>query len=141
MFHGFLQTAYGWKIQVNTHANPRSLRNFPVQGNGAEMMRLAVILAHRRGVKICAPVHDALLIESPIENIRDAVATCQKAMADASELVLPGFPLRTDAKIFCAPDRYTDVRGQKMWDELWAIPLLKTAIEKSKLWTKPLFHP
>jgi hypothetical protein len=128
MFYGSLHSTFGWRVRVGSKPNPRSLRNFPLQANGAEMLRWAVILAHQRGVRICAPVHDALLIEAPIEQIEDAVAICRQAMADASELVLPGFPLRTEAKIFRAPDRYQDERGTKFWNELWSIPLLKQAI-------------
>ena len=40
----------------------------------------------------------------------------QDAMREASELVLPGFPLRTDANIVRYPDRYSDPRGTRMWD-------------------------
>jgi DNA polymerase I-like protein with 3'-5' exonuclease and polymerase domains len=130
MFHGILHTTFGWCVQVGHNANPRSLRNFPIQANGAEMLRLAIILAHRRGVEICAPVHDALLIEADVGKIEEAVATCQQAMKDASELVLPGFPLRTDAKIFRYPERYSDERGTRLWDELWSIPLLREALER-----------
>ena len=94
------------------------------------MLRLAIILAHRAGLEICAPVHDALLIEARIENIEAAVATCQRAMQQASELVLPGFPLRTEAKIVRAPGRYSDERGAKLWAELWEIPALKEALQQ-----------
>ena len=129
MFHGVLQTTFGWRVQVGHKVNPRSLRNFPIQANGAEMLRLAVILTHRRGVQVSAPVHDALLIEATVDEIDEAVLTCQKAMADASELVLPGFPLRTDTKVVRYPERYSDERGTRLWDELWSIPLLKTALD------------
>ena len=36
-----LHTVFGWTVRVGPDANPRSLRNFPCQANGAEMMRLA----------------------------------------------------------------------------------------------------
>jgi hypothetical protein len=39
----------------------------------------------------------------------------QDAMREASELVLPGFPLKTDAKIVRYPDRYSDPRGERIW--------------------------
>ena len=47
--------------------NPKalSLRNFPMQANGAEMLRLACIYATEPGLRVCAPVHDAILIEAP----------------------------------------------------------------------------
>ena len=30
--------------------------------------------------------------------------------------MLPGFPLRTDAKVVRHPERYTDERGRRMWE-------------------------
>lgn len=140
MFYGFLDSTYGWRVRVGPKPNPRSLRNFPVQANGAEMLRLAMILAHQRGVQICAPVHDALLIEADIADIEAAVLICQEAMAEASTLVLPGFRLRTDAKIVRAPDRYSDERGTQIWDTLWSLPVLQNAQRDANLETSQLFH-
>ncbi len=42
-------------------------------------------------------------------------------MAEASRVVLSGFELRSDAKIVRYPDRYTDPRGEKMWETVVAI--------------------
>ena len=42
-------------------------------------------------------------------------------MTEASTLVLPGFPLRTEAKIVRYPERYLDPRGVQMWDTVQAI--------------------
>jgi hypothetical protein len=115
MLTGRLQTVFGWAVHVGPGANPRSLRNFPMQANGAEMMRLACCLATERGVTVCCPVHDALLVEGPADDIEAVVAATQRAMREASEWVLPGSPLRTDAKIVRHPDRYSDPRGERMW--------------------------
>src|SRR5262249_22363451 len=65
MLTGKLWTVYGWNVHVEGDTNPRSLANFPMQGNGAEMMRMAAILVTEAGISLCAPVHDALLIEGP----------------------------------------------------------------------------
>jgi hypothetical protein len=113
---GRLQTVFGWTLHVGPEVNPRSLRNFPMQGNGAEMMRLACCLATERGIQVCAPIHDALLVEAPTAEITAVVARTQDAMREASELVLPGFPLRTDAKVVRYPERYLDGRGRRMWE-------------------------
>jgi hypothetical protein len=86
-----------------------------MQANGAEMMRLACCLATERGIRVCCPVHDALLVEGPIDEVDAIVEATKTAMREASELVLPGFPLRTDAKIVHYPDRYMDRRGEIMW--------------------------
>src|SRR5262249_28676189 len=40
MLHGSLHTTLGWEVHVGPEANPRSLRNFPMQANGADMMRI-----------------------------------------------------------------------------------------------------
>jgi hypothetical protein len=118
---GQLQTVFGWTVHVGPGANPRSLRNFPMQGNGAEMLRLACCLATERGIRVCAPVHDALLVEGAADEIETVVADTQEVMQQASELVLPGFSLRTEAKIVRYPDRYTDPRGKRMWDTVWGL--------------------
>jgi hypothetical protein len=116
MSYNYLETTYGWRVHVGPDPNPRSLRNFAMQANGSEMLRLACCLATERGVTVCAPVHDALLVEGPADAIDEVVAETERAMREASELVLPGFPLRTEAKIVNWPERYVDDRGRRMWD-------------------------
>jgi DNA polymerase-1 len=113
---GKLMTVFGWTVHVGKDANPRSLRNFPMQANGAEMLRLACCEATEKGIGVCCPVHDALLIEAPADEIEAAVETTQAVMRKASEIVLDGFPLRTEAKIVRHPDRYSDKRGKAMWE-------------------------
>jgi hypothetical protein len=121
MLHGWLRTVFGWTLHVGPDANPRSLRNFPMQANGAEMLRLACCLATERGIVVCAPVHDALLVEADLDGIDATVAATQAAMREASELVLPGFPLRTEAKIVRYPERYLDERGRRLWETVSAL--------------------
>lgn len=116
MLHGWLHTAFGWRIHVGAEVNPRSLRNFPQQANGAEMLRLACCIATECGIRVLAPVHDALLVEAPLEQIDEVVAATQDAMAQASEIVLGGFRLRSDVKVVRYPDRYSDPRGERMWN-------------------------
>ena len=36
-----LRTVFGWTLHLGPDTNPRSLRNFPMQANGAEMLRVA----------------------------------------------------------------------------------------------------
>jgi hypothetical protein len=74
-----LHTVFGWTVRVGPDANPQSLRDFPCQANGAEMMRLACCLATERGVNVVAPVHDALMIEGPADAIDEIVARTQEA--------------------------------------------------------------
>jgi hypothetical protein len=121
MLLGRLHTVFGWTVRVGTEANPRSLRNFPCQANGAEMLRLACCLASERGVSIIAPIHDAVMIEAAGWEIDDAVAETQEAMEEASAVILDGFRLRSDAAIVRWPDRYMDGRGREFWGRVMAL--------------------
>jgi hypothetical protein len=119
--YGHLYTTFGWRLQLGPLVNPRSLRNFPMQANGAEMLRLACCLVTERGVRVCAPVHDAILVEAPLDRLDDTVALVQSQMAEASRIVLNGFTLRSDAHVIRHPDRYMDERGQQMWNAVWEV--------------------
>lgn len=121
MAHGRLWTVFGWNLFVEGRANPRSLRNFPMQANGAEMLRLGCCLATERGVRVCAPVHDAILIEAPLDRLEETIAAAREAMAEASAAVLGGPRLRSDVKLVRHPDRYRDERGQRMWGLVWDV--------------------
>ena len=121
MLLDWLLTVFGWTVRVGPDANPRSLRNFPCQANGAEMMRLACCLATERGVNVVAPVHDALMVEGPADAIDEVVARTQEAMAEASAVVLAGFRLRSDVRIVRWPDRYMDGRGREFWGRVMAL--------------------
>jgi DNA polymerase I len=121
MLTGTLHTVFGWTVHVGRTPNARSLRNFPMQANGAEMLRLACCYATERGIHVCAPVHDAILIEAPTNELDAAVEAAQRAMADASEAVLGGFRLRSDVKLIRFPDRYADERGTAMWRTVWKL--------------------
>src|SRR5262249_18899838 len=114
-------TVFGWKVHVGRDANARSLANFPMQANGAEMLRLACCLATERGIRLCAPVHDAVLVEGAVDNIEAVIAETQRAIQEASKTVLDGFALRTDVKIVRWPNRYMDERGVKMWETVQGI--------------------
>jgi hypothetical protein len=119
MLTGRLWTVFGWTIHVESETNPRSLANFPMQANGAEMMRLACILVTEAGINLCAPVHDALMIEGPADEIDDLVRETQRLMAQASRTVLGGFELRTGVEKVVYPGRYRDEkRGGPMWDRV-----------------------
>jgi DNA polymerase I-like protein with 3'-5' exonuclease and polymerase domains len=113
---GVMWTPLGWTCGTGIiEFNARSIRNFPIQGSGADILRIACIWATRHGLRLLAPVHDAVLIEAPLERIEADVALMQELMRRASRVVLGGHELRTDAKIIRHPERYTDRRGDAVW--------------------------
>lgn len=116
---GEIQTVFGWRINSRGEDNERSLGNFSMQANGAEMLRLACCVATERGISVCCPVHDAILIEAPTARISETVDEMQGIMREASRIVLAGFELDSDAKIVSYPDRYMDEdRGLVMWQRV-----------------------
>lgn len=122
LLRGYMYTVFGWKLNVTSSTRPTALRNFPMQSHGAEMLRIACSLTTERGVSVCAPVHDALLIEASLNEIDDAVFATRGAMAEAAAAVLgPGVWIDTDVEIVRYPDRYSDPRGQVMWDRVMAL--------------------
>ena len=77
LLSGRLWTVYGWPLHVTRETSVRTLRNFPMQANGAEMLRLACSMATEAGIVVCAPVHDAILIEAPLTSLDAAVEAAQ----------------------------------------------------------------
>jgi DNA polymerase-1 len=121
MLNGHLPTVFGWRVHVGPDANARSLRNFPMQANGAEMLRLACCLGTEQGIEICAPVHDAVLICAQLDRLEADVSRIRHSMAEASRVVLNGFELGTDVKVVRYPDRYMDERGTVMWERVMTL--------------------
>jgi DNA polymerase family A len=115
---GSITTTFGWPLHVGPNFNPRSLRNFPCQANGAEMLRLAVCFAIEMGIEVCALIHDAVLICAPLDRLDADVERMRACMAKASRIVLDGFELRTDVHPVRYPDHYSDPRGTVMWDRV-----------------------
>ncbi|RLF59222.1 MAG: DNA polymerase I [Thermoplasmata archaeon] len=116
---GLVKTRYNWYYQTK-NAKDRTLMNWPMQSHGADILRLAISICIDNGIKVIAPVHDAILIEAPIEKIDDSVKEAQQCMEDASRYVL-GFQIRTDAKTIQYPNHYLDPRGDVMWNNVWDI--------------------
>lgn len=92
-----------------------------MQANGAEMLRLACCLGIERGIKICAPIHDAVLIESPVARLKKDIMIMRGCMDEASRVVLFGFSLQTEATSVIHPNHYVDRRGDRMWRETMAL--------------------
>ena len=124
-WHGRLQTMFGWTLHIpradkftgHSKLNPRSVGNFPCQAHGAEILRLACCMLTEAEIRVCCPVHDAVLIEAQTCDIRDVVDKAKGIMAEASRIVL-GVPCGVDEKIVNYPDVYEDEGGADFWARL-----------------------
>jgi DNA polymerase I-like protein with 3'-5' exonuclease and polymerase domains len=119
---GILRTVFGWNLHPTDKPNALSVGNWPMQSHGSELMRLACCMVTERGITVCAPVHDAILVMAETDRIEQVVRDTQALMAEASTIVLGGrLTLRSDAKIFGHPERYSDERGTEMWETVTGI--------------------
>jgi hypothetical protein len=123
MLGEMLVTRLGWTLQypVNSMviASPRTAMNFGVQGNAAEAMRHAAIRAMEAGLAVCAPIHDAFLIEAPAAELEDVAARMSVIMGDASEAILgAGYRIKVDVEIAEKPEFYRDERGRESFELL-----------------------
>ena len=121
LLRGYMSTYFGWRLNVTNNTRPAGLRNFPMQAHGAEMLRIACCLATERGVRVCAPVHDALLIEAPISLIGDAcrprAGRWLRPLLRRCVQPCGSTPMSRSRAIRTA----TPPRGQAMWDRVTAL--------------------
>jgi hypothetical protein len=120
IMRGALSTCFGW-TRFTMSDRVTTIRNWPMQSAGAEMLRLACNLIVEQGISLCAPIHDAVMIEADADSIHDAVAVTRDCMATASATLLDGLVIGTDAAIVTWPGRYADERGVAMWDTVIGI--------------------
>ncbi len=110
-----MTSVFGWPLHVGRDPNPRSLMNFPMQANGAEMLRVAAIAATEAGIEVCAPIHDAFLIAAPLDSLDEVVAHMREIMSKAGSVITGGLDIGTSAKVVCWPDRYMHDGSDAMW--------------------------
>jgi DNA polymerase-1 len=127
---GRITTTLGWPLHRSGYTKPNTVFNFPIQGNAAEMLRIAIAETHLRGVSICAPLHDALLIEAPIWKIERAVQLTREAMAIASKTILSGFELRVD----CQDDKI--VKGRLVRGDITRFPQRFYSEDGAEFWNR-----
>ena len=86
------------------------------------MLRLAIIEMHNAGIRVCAPIHDAVLIEGPIDQAEEIVSKAQQCMREASKIILNGFELESDVNLVAHPQRYMDEeRGAHFWNNVMTL--------------------
>jgi hypothetical protein len=109
-------TSLGWFMKCPTGINPRTVRNFPVQGTASMILHVACILAERRGIQVVATIHDAILAEAPSDQIEEVAHALDRVMCDAAAIVLRGYELPTDKQIIRPGQRFFDKRGVEMFE-------------------------
>jgi DNA polymerase I len=105
----------GWRCGINTRTSVFTARNWLIQANAAAIFRYAGLLMRHLGIRIIAPVHDAVLLEANIDQIDREVVRATYCLERASRRFLHGLTLKVDVKYVYPGDRFTDKRGEKTW--------------------------
>ena len=113
-----LETQFGWRLYLSNSPNKRTLYNFPMQGNGAEMLRLAAWQLCEVGIVPNMLIHDGLLLE--VSN-KEQIAQSMDIMKAAGRDVCGGFEIGVDVdQMLKRGARYRDKRpvAKKMWETM-----------------------
>jgi hypothetical protein len=110
---GEFRSRHGWKYAVREPFRIPSLRNWTIQTLGADILRLACILADAQGIEMLATAHDAVLIQALEDEIEAAAATMASCMERAAMILTDGFRLRASIDIRRHGERFVDPRGQR----------------------------
>jgi DNA polymerase-1 len=113
-----IETVFGWPLWLSTCPNQRTLSNFPAQGNGAEMLRLATVRLCEAGLVPCMLIHDGILFE--LDN-DEQVEHAKEIMRTAGRDVCNGFEIGVDEdQKLIHGARYLDKRkvAKRMWETI-----------------------
>jgi DNA polymerase-1 len=109
------ETIFGWPLHISTSPNKRTLFNFPMQGGGAETLRLAAWRLCEANIVPCMLVHDGILFELESD---EQVELAKQIMQKAGEDVCGGLEVGVDEDQRLEHGaRYRDKRevAKKMW--------------------------
>jgi hypothetical protein len=110
-----IETEFRWPLYLTSSPNKRTLYNFPMQGGGAEMLRLAAWRLCEANIVPAMLVHDAVLLEvQSQEELAQAVEIMRAAGRDTCN----GLEIGVDIdQVLANGARYTDKRpvAQEMW--------------------------
>ena len=110
-----IETEFGWPLYISTSPNKRTLYNFPMQGNGSEMLRLAARRLCEADIVPSMLIHDGILLETPD---KEKIEQAMNIMLAAGRKVCRGFEIGVDVDQKLENGaRYRDKRpvAQKMW--------------------------
>jgi hypothetical protein len=110
-----IESTFGWPLYLSTSPNRRTLYNFPMQADGAEMLRLATCRLCDAGIAPSMLIHDGILLEV---TSREQVEHAREIMRAAGRDVCNGLVIDADIdQLLENGTRYRDKRPEagKMW--------------------------
>jgi DNA polymerase-1 len=128
-----MDSVFGWPMYLSTSPNERTLYNFPMQADGAEMLRLAAWRMCEADIIPNMLIHDGVLIEATDEA---QIEQAKEIMLAAGWEVCGGFEIGVDIDQRLEDGaRYRDKRpvAEKMWRTMMKALQAVGAIPKGEL--------
>jgi DNA polymerase-1 len=125
-----IESVFGWPLYISTSPNKRTLYNFPMQANGAEMLRLGGWRLCETGIVPSMLVHDAILLEVKSE---EQIAHAVEIMRQVGRDVCDGFEIGVDVdQVLKGGARYQDKRdvAKEMWKTIMDVLAAIGAVPK-----------
>jgi DNA polymerase-1 len=88
-----IESVFGWPLHITVSPNQRTLYNFPMQSNGAEMLRLAACRLCDAGMVPSMLIHDGILLELKDD---EQIANALEIMRQAGRAVCDGLEIGVD---------------------------------------------
>ena len=116
---GYYQTKYGWRYWIPKIYKPNTLKNWPMQSHGSEILRRAMIAVDEAGIEISMIMHDALLIHVDRKGCAGKFRQVRQIMEQAAKDVL-GAVISVEIKII-KKDYKLEGEPQKKWNRIMSI--------------------
>jgi DNA polymerase-1 len=113
--NGMIRSRWGWRMYVGRGTKPRSVQNHPIQCMGSHILQFAIMAMTELGIRVCCPIHDAVLTECQIDEIEQHWTEVQRIMRLAAKVAL-GIEIPVDTVEVRYPDSYMDDRGIDMFN-------------------------
>jgi DNA polymerase I-like protein with 3'-5' exonuclease and polymerase domains len=105
-----------WPVNLD-NPSALSIKNVPVQGVSASILRESVKLACRKGLPMFAPLHDAVYLQCRDEDVEEVSKILTECMDEAS-IKLIGRKIRIDLDVYPHDKLYVPKKGKKEFDRL-----------------------
>jgi DNA polymerase I len=131
MLDRHIKSSFGWALRLTASPNQRTLYNFPMQADGAEMLRLAAWRLCEAGIVPAMLIHDGILLEV---DDHEQLEHAKEIMRAAGRDVCNGFEVGVDEdQKLLGGAHYADKRpmAKKMWATIMAALETVQAVPRS----------
>jgi DNA polymerase-1 len=117
--NGCLALADGWQLFPVLDCNQRSIKNYPMQGTGSNILRRACAGLTTAGVELIGTNHDSVMVQAPIAEIDGKVKLAEQIMIASSRKLLGGHACRVDIEqVIKYPEHWSPDAGRELYLQL-----------------------